>query len=806
MPIDATKLANLLALSAAGTRIAVCEYIRVDWDGSTTRYYGAAAWHEVPPFQGVGYTIDPRLIASNTRDPFHSLELNPDLRTESVKVTFDDIDKEITGKFQTYSSGVACEFFLYYPQVDLTVSLWSGQLQAPDVYGWKTVTATATNGFRSRELTLGSRRRPRECTASVFGGKLPDTDAVRSSLCPYDKHLGGSVGNYKTGTTPYADCPKTPQACVDRLSNGGLYFGGFNTDATAVVTDNNTGYLASSKGNVSALKEPIRVIFGDMTVKNSQLLLWRREVNTGDPDNGHVRGVFEIGEGPIDSVTNIRLNDQFVGQEHIWIRLGTRGQARGHYASNMSNFSGTAHYQALLGQVDAIEVTPDDLNSSCRVRGFAEVCVYTDDSPVTKTRIYSTNRVWCLLEIYKNQKFGFGYAESKFTILDWMTEAAFADEACSFTALFEDGEQVEYISYRSTMNAILEGRAAGEQIEDICRSGGITIPFEHEGEFTLRSLRTATSGELSAARVFTDTGDNVNIIWSDGQPAIELSQVPDNKVVNEVEVRFEEALNQHTERPLIVDDPNQKLKAGRQLGPDYSLSVPKKFTAFGVTTLAEAVRVAYRLLKYGEFDSGGTDNNLRVKFTVPFEQALAVVRYDIIEIQSALLDGFTIGYGANSETAQYFRVLNLKKVSGNRCEITAQAYNHTSYTAFEVDTVIVPGGGLLTVTGAGSPTLNLVYQYAGQVNNKVSYVSNFGSAVIEWSGSEWQMFEDGVEYYDSPDAVDYPWQAVWTLGAAGASPAPTVTEGIVIDAGLDELTLGSVTYSSTTGILSIPVN
>ncbi len=806
MPIDSTKLTNLLARSEAGLRVAVCEYIRVDWDDVTTNYYGAAAWNEVPPFNSIGLTIEPRLIASNRKDPFHQLELNPDLRTDSIKVTFEDIDKTITGLFQTYSSGVTVRFYLYYPDVDLHVGIWSGQLSAPDIYGWKQLTATATNGFRSRELTLGNRRRPRECTASVFGGKLPDTDAVRSSLCPYDKHLGGSVGNFKSGSTPYSDCPKTETACVARLSNGGLYFGGFNTDATAVVTDGNSGYLAESKGNASALKEPIRIIFGKKVVKANQLLLWRREVNQGSPNNGFVRGVWEVGEGPMQSISNIRVNDQFVGQEHIWTRLGTRGQPRGHYAANMSNFSGTAHYQGLLGPVNALNYSPSDLNSSCLAEGFAEVCVYTDDSPVTKTRIYSTNRVWCLLELYKNQKFGFGYAESKFTILDWMTEADFSEEGCSFTALFEDGEEVEYISQRSTLNVILEGRPSGEVIEDICRSGGISVPFEHEGEFTLRSFRTATSGELSAARVFTDTGESVNIIWDNGQPMITLSQIPDNKVVNEVEVRFEESANNDNERPLIVDDPNQKLLAGRQLGPDYSLSVPKKFTAFGVTTLAEAVRVGYRFLRFGEFDSGGTDNNLRVQLTVPFEQALGIVRYEIIKVVSDLLDGHTIGYGVRSETPEYFRVTSLKKVAGNRCEITAQAYNHTSYTDFEVDTDIIPGGGELTVRGAGSPTLNGVYFYAGQVNSKVSFVSNFGASVISWSGSEWQMFEDGVEYYDSSDAVDYPWQATWTLGTAGVSPAPEVLQGIIFEAGAEELTLGSVSYNSTTGVLSVPIN
>jgi hypothetical protein len=806
MPIDPTALANLLARSAAGERIAVCEYLKVDWDGSTTSYYGAAAWHQIPPFTGIGFTIEPRLKASNLRDPFHSLEINPDIRTESVKVTFEDIDKDITGKFQTYSSGVACEFFLYYPQEDLTVSLWSGQLQAPDVFGWKTVTATATNGSRSRELTIGSRRRTRECTANVFGGKLPDTDSVRSSLCPYDKHLGGSTGNYKTGTTPYADCPKTETACTARLSNGGLYFGGFNTDASAMVTDGNSGYIASSRSNASSLKEQIPVIFGKKKVKG-KVLLWRRELNQGNQAQGYMRAVCEVGEGPIQSISNIRVNGTFVGQEHIWYRLGHRGQPRGAYAPNMSNFTSLAHFQALLGPTDPREKTPEDFDAECLVEGFNDVCVYTDDSPITKTRTYSTNRIWCLLEVYRNQKFGYGYAESKIEIADWMTEAAFSEDSVSFTATFEDGETTTYVSPRSTFNAILEGRPVGEQIEDICRSGGIAIPFEHEGKFTVRSLRKATAGELSAARVFTDTGEDVNIIWADGQPMIELSQIPDNKVVNEVEVRFEEAANNDTERPLIVDDPNQKLLAGRQLGPDYSLSVPKKYAAFGVNNLAEAVRVAYRLLKYGEFDSGGTDNNLRVKLTVPFEQALGIVRYDIIKIVSDLLDGHTIGYGSLQETPEYFRVTSLKKVSGNRCEITAQAYNHTSYSAFETVYVPTPPTELITIVYAGSPEVNNVTcGYVGTQNSKPAWYSPTDFVRVFWTGAEWQITKFGQEYYDSPDNVDFPWQAVWTLGTNGVSPEPDVVEGVPNIAAIEPRSITSASYNGTTGILSVTLD
>lgn len=810
MAIDPTALANILA-SAAIERVAVCEYLKVIWDGSTTKYYSTAAWQDEAPFTAIGLTIEARLIPQNKKDPFHELEINPDLRTESISVTFDDIDKDITTKFQTYGSGVTCEFFLYYPDENVHVSIWSGQLQAPTVYGWKTVKAIATNGYRSRELFIPSRRRPRECTANVFGGLLPDTDAVRSSLCPYDKHLGGSVGNYKTGTTPYAGCPKTRDACIDRLGNSGLYFGGFVTDAAATVTDNNY-WLAVSRGNASNLKESIRVIFGKKDVKGLQLLLFRQERTANDPKNSRIRGVWEVGEGPVQYIGNITVNGVYEppGGNHTIIRLGTRGQNHTGYTSDVSNFSSTAHVKFLYAFVDLTnpnEFDATNMTMACTVEGFSEVCVYTDDSPITKTRIWTDNRVWCLLELYKNQKFGMGYAESKFNILDWMTAATWSDVTVSHTVTDADAVSTTYASRRSTFNAILEGRAVGEQVEDICRAGAISVPFEHEGDFTIATFRAATAGELSAARVFYDKGSSVNIIWEGGQPLIELSQVPNNKLPNEIEVRFEEASNKGTERPITVDDPNQKLLAGRQQGPDYFLSVPKKFSAFGITSLAEALRFAYRMLKFGEFDEGGTDNNLRLKLTVPFEYVLDVKRYEIIKVVSDLLDPFTLGSGSLTDAPEYFRVLRIKKISGGRAEITAQAYNQTAYEAFEVDAVSTPvSSNPCSVLGAGSIQANGIYEYVGQVGGKPSY--EVASNQIQWSASKWRLYCDSVQFYESSSAVDYPWLATWTETAPdGESPPPVVSQGVPANGGgVTALTLGTPTHSTTTGILSIPIN
>ena len=805
MPVDPTALANLIALSTT-TRVPCAEYLKVTWAPGVVNYYGAAAYHENAPFTGIGHTIEARLLPQNKKDPFHELEINPDLRTDAINITFDDIDKAITQKFQQYSSGVACEVVLYYPisPTPITYSIWSGQLQAPAVYGWKTLKTTATNGFRSRELFIPNRMRPRECTANIFGGLLPDVDSVRSNLCPYDKHLGGSEGLYRTGVTPFTDCPKDVVACQARFGHS-RYFAGFNTDASATTTGSvgHNYYLAISKGNASNLAEPIRVIFGQKYVRANQLLLWRPESPPGYA-HGFVATVWEVCEGPVQSIYNFKVNGTNPqAQQAI---LGNRGQNQSGYASNVSNWSGLANFFARYGWVDTATISgANDLSSECIVQGFSEVCVYT--APSTKTRVYSTDRVWCLLEMYHNQKFGMGYAETQFNVADFITASTWGLQMVTLTVTFPDGESRVFVSPRSSFNAILEGRAVAEQIEDICRSGGLSVPFQHEGLFTLATFRAATSGEISAARVFTDVGQNVNIIWDGGQPMIELSQTPDNKVVNEIELKFEESANTDTERPITVDDRNQKLKAGRQLGANYFLTVPKRYVGFGISTLAETLRIAYRLLKYGEFDEGGTDNNLRVTMTVPFEQVLNIRRYDIIQIVSSLITGFLTPTGVQF---QYFRVLHMKKVANNRCQITAQAYNKASYEAFEVDSVISPPGGgsnVLTVFGAGTPTVNGSYDYDGQVNGKGSYID--GSNSISWSGSQWEMYDYSSDLqYRSTSAVAFPWLATWTVsgGCFGRPPLPRVVQILPRDPGRAPVTLGAPSYNSTTGTITFSIS
>lgn len=828
MALTDQDIEDLQAIHSSGRQIDVCEYIAVEWDpndANETRYYAAAKYNSLSGFGTIGLNIEARLL----NEPIKTFELYPDLRTDTIPVVFDDIDKTIKAKFQGFGSGIRCEFFLYYPQVDKHHSVWFGTLQSPQVYGWKRIETIATNGYRSREQTIPKSLRPRECRHRAYAG-------FARGGCLYNPP---TIGNYRTGTTPYLDCPGDEEACDDR---GMLaYFGGYKPDVAGVITDHNSGYLAQSKGNTSN-RDPIRVIFGTKTVKANRLLYWRREMNAKDQDKGFVAEVAEVGEGPVRRIRNIKVGEKLIEQMHLDTRLGQPAQpAFTQYAPDIGRFSNIAMFFARKGWVDPLTENAQSLSvNECLVEGFSEVTqlnqtaaghglkaeyynsttigtseifegivatvnvaqtviapvqglttaggfsikytgtitfefseTYTftseheDDvqliinggdvineatagthtgnfiataaTPYTfelriicdggtgyqtwknilkwesssqaievvpssalehtgatgHVKSWTNNRIWCLLEVMHNDRFGMSYPLDRFHS-DWIDTASWAGQNVTFSYTNVDGETRSYSHVRTQLDVILEGRPAAEQIVDICRAGRFSVPFQTDGTFRLQPFRAFTSSELANAKVFTDTGATQNILWTQGkdrEPMITVSQVPDDKLINEITMVFEDGAFNDQERPITVDNPNQKLKAGRTLGVGGFQSVPTRMAAFGCRNLNEVVKLAYGHLRFGEFDEGGILNNLKVQLSVPFIHALGVERYSCIKISSTLLDGFLLPTNdefSAFEQAEYFRVLRVVKTSKDTAEITAQVYNHTAYEAFETNSSSYP--------------------------------------------------------------------------------------------------------------------
>lgn len=835
MPINPTAIAAVQAkLKPAAAMI-----LQVDWSDSITKYYADRVYNEQPPFHRLSLApVEARLMGANSNIENCTFDLNPDLRTEQIPFEFDDLDKAITGLFQTHGSGVRCEIWFYYPNnddptLDILASMWFGTLKAPNIFGWKTLSTVATNGYRAREFTIPSSMRPRECRTKMFGGRAASAEVVRTLVCPYDRGVGGTVG-LLNGAVPFIDCPKLALAdCTTRFGHS-RFFGGYNTDASATVTDARSGYIAVSKGNSSALKTPIRVVAGTKHLRGLQLLLWKREINANDPDRGFFAAVLEVSDGAVGGIRNIKVNEKLIEQIHLSVRNGERGQqavANYNPGGTISNFSGVAHFNARYGWVNPLDITAATIHGECDVDGYREVKIFNsalpgnglignyysdttwttllgtridhwiwfpstvaspmegldasafsvrwtgqikpqysetytfeiehDDgvklwvnntvvidqlgtvgthtgtialtaetlydiridflqgpapgvhpwycmlrwssasqveqtvpharlfhpgSPGSFVRQWTNDRVWWLLECYTSNRFGMAYPDSRFWTEDFKTASVWGLQEVQFQHTYPDGEVRTFSGRRTTFDAALEGRAAADQIEDICRSGALSVPFQYEGKHAIIPFRPFTAGELTAAPIFTDTGESRNIIWADGQPSIHLSKIPDEILTNEIILTFEEADNFDTERPITVDDPDQKLKAGRALGEDSLQAVPKRLAAFGIRHLQEAVRLGYRLLRFGEFDQGGTHNNLTAVFNSPLEQCLGLKRYQAIKIESALLDGH------NYEAVQftYFRLLRHRKIGNGLVEITAQAYNQTAYEAFETVTNSAP--------------------------------------------------------------------------------------------------------------------
>jgi hypothetical protein len=708
MALTSGDIITLLALR----KPKVCAYWAVYWDfgnDAETRYYSDALYQQMSGFLAIDRDLEAQVLGGSIARNVQ-YEINPDIKSEKVNIRFNDIPargsttRPLSPKFQQWKSGVRCELFFYYADVNKHVSKWTGQLKAPKEYGHDTIEAVATNGFRSREQKLPKRTRPRECTF-IFGGQLPNQEAIDSNGCAYNKHLpGGTVGAFRTGSTPYLSCPKTEAACNARFATSNAEnHGGFNTDASATVTSGNPNVgPAVSKGNQSSLTKPIRKIYGTKFVREMPLLLWRRETGAPNPDHDWVSGISEVGEGPISQVYDLRVVGGRPPQQiATQIRLGTRAQAAvSNYAATVENFSYTAHVRWKYGWINAGQTGASDMTCEGRVIGFAAVPVYTDDDPLTFTRIWSDNRVWCLFDAMTDHRSGLGYAHSRFDITTWKTVADWTLNTSSFVATDLDGGSVTYAGRRSTFDATLEGRPSHEQIEDICRSGGFSLPFLHDdGQMHLREFRKATSDELTNARVFSDNtqnGNPINIIWDGKRPAITFGQTPDDELINQIDLTFEEADNYDVARTLTVDDPNQKLLAGRALlGEDNLHPVPKAFSAFGCGHVHEVVRLAYRLLWFGEFDKGGTQNNVFGKLTVPAIWVEGLKRYEIIKLDTELDDRFTIGTddGVNDLTVTsadtyhgYYRFMSGKKTGNGLVEMTVQAYNHTAYTYFDVVT------------------------------------------------------------------------------------------------------------------------
>lgn len=726
---DATtkqKITNLLARKNAGGAIQVYELIKIGWPSPLgTVYYAAMDLESLsPPNTSIDTTpptaptassftanswstatlawsaaTDPsettisfqplqmRLIPRDWPRYFAPVTLDASIGDEKIEFTLWDGDGAIGDALYTYGEGLPVELLYWFPQETLLLPIFFGHLRLEDEAEIDRITLTAVNGFRSADALIPRRQHWRECSA-IFGGSLPTQAEIdRHFDCKYNRHVGGSEG-LLNGSSPFTSCPrKTRQNCIDRLGEGGNNMLSHATISSTVVNNQTKGsrLYSTSSGNETELTEPVRVVLGKRRVYGMPVMAYRRDLNNNNPDRGFFVALYECCEGPIKSISSARVSvgseEQPVDLSRYAQRLGTRGQGPVDVSLTVHGYSGTAHFRYYYGWVNPAEVSPSDAKGTAIIEGLNNVRVYT--TPTTYTEQWTSNRVWHILRMMADTRWGYGIDYARFDLQSWIDAAAWAEQWVSFTDFAGD----IWTHKRGECHVELIARKAQQQIEEMCLAGRLSRPFLFNGKIHIVPLRAATTDELNAAPVFTETGDNRNILWEerDGseRSTLTYSRKSDLDLTNRVECQFDDITQDYTAQPAPpVEDVDAQLRAGRVAG-DYTRKVnPKKYTLMGVTQVGQAIKLATALLDLGEFDEGGLKNNLRVRFKIWFADALELHPFKIIKIVSSRLTRF--GF-------DYFRIIGIERDSDLTVLITAQAYNHSYMTAFE--TVVSPPSG-----------------------------------------------------------------------------------------------------------------
>jgi hypothetical protein len=675
---EADKIEALKVLRATGEPVGQAfELVKVEWPEPTgTVYYAVTQTDEAATVPPPVSPIENRLIPESLPDSFLPVQIDSAIGDEEVDLEFWDGDEGFTDLLVEHGEGIRTTLYYWFPVVELLLPIWHGHLRQEDEAEVDRCVVKAVQGFRSSDAVLPKRAHWRECQA-IFGGVFDTQAQIDEGDCPYNRHIGGGVGNLN-GMVPYTSCPRrTVQDCEDRLGSDGLFMLSHATQSITVANNQTKGnrLYSTSEGNETNLKDPVRVIMGTRRVYELPILASRKDYNNNNPEHGFIFQINELCEGPIDQISfpivNYGSDDAPADPFNFNYRLGTKGQTAVDSALTTHGYSSTALMRARSPWVDPANVDISAINASAVIRGLNKIRVYTDAE--TYTEQYTDNRAWHLMEMLCNKRWGYGYDYDRLDIPSFIEAACWCANVVRFTD--DNGDEWDHI--RSLSHVELRGRKVQQQIEDMCMGGRLSLPFLFNGKIHIIPLRAMTSAELDAAPVFTDSfvGGNPNIIWEGGKSSLKISRISDLELPNRIECTFDDAEEDYLERPCRpVEDIDAQLAAGRVVGDFSRKTNVKKYPLAGVVVEGQAIKMSTALRDLGPNDEGGIQNNLRLKFKIWFIDHLNLFPWKVIKVSSSRLTKY--GF-------EYFRVMKIKRTSKLIVEIEAQAYSVDYMDAFE---------------------------------------------------------------------------------------------------------------------------
>ena len=306
----------------------VCEIVQIYWKQPIgARYYSSAAYTELPNFSNLraklgGASVEARLPARSLTE----IELSADIADSPIQLDFYDADFKISNLFGLFGEGTRVEIYHYFADTDTLTGIWWGQLETPDSLDYETLSLKASEGFVSSQIAC-PRRVGEETCAAIFGGELATQAEIDENDCPYNRHIGGSVGNLDENGQPYTRCPKTPAADVERLGRPSpddavsYYYMGFIGGTVTYTTPYQPGGSVVAKGNESRMKNVIWVVLGAKYVRDLDFLFYALEpIGTVISQDRKLSAYFRVCEGEVALIEDLHINETAVPPNAIQVR------------------------------------------------------------------------------------------------------------------------------------------------------------------------------------------------------------------------------------------------------------------------------------------------------------------------------------------------------------------------------------------------------------------------------------------------------------------------------------------------------
>lgn len=287
--------------------------------------------------------------------------------------------------------------------------------------------------------------------------------------------------------------------------------------------------------NTRGQKVSIPVTYGRVKVAGNIIYHRLGKMDAEGKKGKELYMVIGLGEGPIESVEDVRVNDEPItsvkGYVEHHVRLGSPDQSPVSWVDTNETWPNTAYLAVKFNASEDLTMTP---TITCVVKG-RKIRSWSGSSWVAQ---YSNNPTWCILDLLTNERYGVGIKERYIDLESFKAEALYCDE------LVDDGKGGQEPRFRLDYNVDFQ-RSSLDLIDEILSTfrayvlysdGKLRLQIEKSQmpvqAFTMDNI-VADSFSYSKASL-KQIPNRVRVEWIDPEANWEQASIPyDNEVDQE---------------------------------------------------------------------------------------------------------------------------------------------------------------------------------------------------------------------------------------------------------------------------------